>query len=280
MENSNLIPFEGKEIRKVWHDSQWYFSVIDVIEVLTNTSNPQSYWGKLKERENQLLTNCQKFKFLAPDGKNRSTDCATTEGIFRIIMSVSSPKAEPLKLWLAEQGKRAIDETENPELLTQRQIEIYKSKGYSDEWIEKRVLTIETRNRLTDEWKARGVKEGKEYSHLTSIIAKGTFGVTPTEHKKIKGLEKPSQNLRDHMTPLELIFTQLGEELTRDEAINDNAQGFDANKGAAIKGGNVAGKARKLVEAERGQKVVSKTNYLNPPKDKTGELPESGEPKD
>jgi DNA-damage-inducible protein D len=195
VENSNLIPFEGKEIRKAWHDEQWYFSVVDVIEILTGRAN---YWHELKNRESQLLAICKKFKFIAPDGKNRSTDCATTEGIFRIIISVPSPKVEPLKLWLAEQGKRAIDETENPELLTQRQIEIYKAKGYSDEWIEKRVLTIETRNRLTDEWKARGVKEGKEYSHLTSIIAKGTFGVTPTEHKKIKGLEKPSQNLRDH----------------------------------------------------------------------------------
>ena len=275
MESSKIIPFEGKQIRKVWHEEQWYFSVVDIIGILTDSQDPSNYWTTIKLRENQLPTICRRLKMKATDGKQRLTDCANLEGIFRITMSIPSPKAEPLKLWLAEQGKRTIDETENPELLTQRQIEIYKAKGYTHEWIEKRILSIETRNRLTDEWKARGVKEGKEYSNLTAIIAKGTFGLNPIEHKKFKGLEKPSQNLRDHMTPLELIFTQLGEELTRDEPINDNAQGFDENKGAAIKGGNIAGNARKLVESERGQKVVSKTNYLKTPNDKTPELPES-----
>ena len=169
MENS-LIPFEGIGIRKIWHEEQWYFSVVDVIEVLTDSVEPRNYWATLKKREPQLLTNCQQLKMKATDGRQRLTDCANTEGIFRIIMSVPSPKAEPLKMWLAEQGKRTLDETETPELLTQRQIELYKLKGHSDEWIKERLQSIETRKRLTDEWQKRDVKEGKEYSILTAIF--------------------------------------------------------------------------------------------------------------
>ena len=205
MENQNsLQPFEGQEIRKLWHDEQWYFSIVDVIEVLTDTPSPSQYWGKIKSRDKQLLPTWLKLKLLAPDGKMRPTDCANTDGIFRIIMSVPSFKAEPLKLWLASLGKQAIDEAENPELLTERQAEIYRAKGYTEEWIKERLQSINTRKLLTDEWKQRGVKEGQEYALLTAIISKGTFGITPTEHKDLKGLER--QNLRDNMTDLELIF--------------------------------------------------------------------------
>jgi DNA-damage-inducible protein D len=283
MENSNLISFEGKEIRKAWHDEQWYFSVVDVIEILSDSPLPRQYWNKVKKSittESQTYPFWIQLKMTATDGRSRLTDCANTEGVLRIAMSVPSPKAEPLRLWLAEQGKRTIDETENPELLTQRQFELYKAKGYPDEWITKRIQTIDTRKQLTDEWKKRNVKEDKEYSILTSTIAKGTFGVTPSEHKKLKGLEKPSQILRDHMTPMELILTALGEEATRMIAVEKDAQGFEDNHDAAVKGGKIGNKALKNVERETGKKVVSKDNYLKPPK-ATGELPESPiEPKE
>jgi DNA-damage-inducible protein D len=263
MENVDLIPFQGERIRRNFHEGEWYFSIIDIIEMLIDTPNAQSYWGKIKEREPQLLTICQKFKFAANDGKMRSTDCANTEGVLRIIMSVPSPKAEPLKLWLAEQGKRTLDETADPELLTQRQIDLYKAKGYTDEWIKERLKSIETRNKLTEEWQQRGVKEGKEYSILTAIIAKGTFGVTPTEHREVKNLTKSSQNLRDNMTDLELIFTALGEAATRQLAIEEDAQGFDENKDKAVKGGKGAGIARENFEKATGLKVVSANNFLD-----------------
>jgi DNA-damage-inducible protein D len=266
---NELINFEKTPIRKVWHNEEWHFSIVDVIEVLTESVTPRKYWNTLKTREPQLSSICGQLKLAASDGKNYKTDCANTEGVLRIAMSVPSPKAEPLKLWLAQQGKRTIDETENPELLTQRQIELYRLKGYPDEWIKERIKSIETRNKLTDEWQQRGVKEGKEFSILTAIIAKGTFEVTPTEHKAIKGLTKPSQNLRDHMTDLELIFMSLGEALTREETINEDAQGFDENRTAAVKGGHLAGTARKTIEAARGKKVVSSENFL---KTNEGEL--------
>ena len=262
MENKEVTLFENKPIRKVLHNDEWFFSVVDVIAILTDSANPQSYWGKLKEREPQLLTICQKFKFLAPDGKMRPTDCANTEGVLRIVMSVPSPKAEPLKLWLAQVGTERIQETENPELGFERMTEIYRAKGYTDEWIKERYQSIETRKRLTDEWKNRGVKQGIEYSILTATIAKGTFGLIPSEHKKLKGLEKPSQELRDHMTPLELIFNSLGEETTRILSIKRDAQGFEENHDAAMDGGTMAGNARGNYEKQLGEKVVSKENYL------------------
>jgi DNA-damage-inducible protein D len=269
MENAHLIPFEGKEIRKEWHNEQWYFSVVDVIEVLSDSPLPRQYWNKVKKsitEESQLYPFWIQLKLMSKDGKGYKTDCANTEGILRIAMSVPSPKAEPLRLWLAEQGKRTIDETENPELLTERQMALYKAKGYPDQWIKERMQSIDTRKRLTDEWKNRGVKEGQEYSVLTSIIAQGTFEVTPTEHRNIKGLTKPSQNLRDHMTELELILTALGEAVTRTVAIEEDAQGFDENKGAAVKGGQAGGEARRNVEKITGKKVVSSENYLKPRK--------------
>jgi prophage antirepressor-like protein len=268
MENQ-LIPFEGTEIRKAWHNDQWYFSIIDIIGTLTNTPQPQTYWGMLKKRENELITICDRLKLLAADGKMRSTDCANTEGVFRIIMSVPSPKAEPLKLWLASLGKQAIDEAENPELLSERQAELYKAKGYSDEWVKRRMQTIETRKELTDEWKQRGVKEHQEYAILTATIAKGTFGLTPSEHKDLKGLDR--QNLRDHMTPLELIFTALSEELTRGKAVELDAQGFTENYEAAEIGGKLTGEFVTRVEST-GRKVVSDANYLDAKNDEDDKL--------
>jgi DNA-damage-inducible protein D len=262
MENSNLIALGGNEIRKIWHEEEWYFSIVDVIGILTDSPTPRVYWGVLKGREPQLFTICKQLKLMASDGRQRLTDCANTTSVLRIIMSVPSPKAEPLKMWLAEQGERTIAETENPELLTQRQIELYKAKGYPDEWIKERINSIDTRNKLTEEWQKRGVQEGKEYSILTAIIAKGTFDVTPSEHKDIKNLTKPSQNLRDHMTDLELIFMSLGEALTREETIKEDAQGFDENRISAVKGGKMAGKARETIEAQRGKKIVSSDNFL------------------
>ena len=260
MEEQNLIPFEGKDVRKVFFNGEWYFSIIDVISVLTESANAQSYWGQLKKREPQLLTICQKLKLLGKDGKERPSDCANTEGVFRIMMSVPSPKAEPFKLWLAQVGKEHIEEIENPELGFDRLKSLYEAKGYTKEWIERRMQTIEVRKQLTDEWKNRGVKEGQDYAILTAEIAKATFGLTPSEHGKLKGLER--QNLRDHMTPLELIFTALGEEATRINTVNDDAQGFQENHEAAQRGGNAAGDARRSFEKRQNQKVVSSDNYL------------------
>jgi DNA-damage-inducible protein D len=267
---AKLTVFEQKEIRQIEHNGEIWFSIIDIIEVLADSTNAQSYWGKLKEREPQLLTICQKFKFLASDGKMRATDCANTEGVFRILMSVPSPKAEPFKLWLAEVGKQSIIETENPELGIDRLTEIYRAKGYNNEWIERRLKSIEVRKALTDEWKQRDVKEGQEFSILTAAIAKETFGLNPSEHSKLKGLEK--QNLRDNMTEMELIFTMLSESATRSIAIRDDAQGFNENHDAAIRGGSATGDARRSFEEKMGLKVVSNENFLEL-KDKTPELP-------
>ena len=267
MEKQSLMPFEqgdsfekGKQIRKIWHNDQWYFSIVDIIEVLTESKKPKTYWSMLKKREIQLVTICELLKMTAADGKNYKTDAANTEGILRIVMSVPSPKAEPLKLWLAHIGKERIAENDNPELAFERAREMYKAKGYPDDWIGYREKSIIARKQLTDEWKARGVKEGQEYSILTATIAKGTFGLTPTEHSQLKGLEK--DNLRDHMTLIELIFTALSEESTRLIAEKDDAKGFNENHEAAVKGGNYAGNARLRLEEQIQKPVVSKENFL------------------
>ena len=277
--DNQLAVFEQKEIRRIEYNGELYFSIVDIIEVLTGSVSPRKYWTKLKERENQLETICLQLKMKAEDGKQRLTDCANTEGVFRILMSVPSPKAEPFKLWLASVGKQHIDETENPELLTERQAEIYRAKGYPDEWIARRLQSIEVRKSLTDEWKNRGVKEGHEYSILTAEIAKATFGVTPSEHAKVKGLER--ENLRDHMTPIELIFTMLSEESTRLIATKDDAQGFTENHEAARQGGNIAGGARKKLEKKTGEKVVSSDNFLGLKQGKkSAELPKNEDKND
>jgi DNA-damage-inducible protein D len=263
MENSHsLTPFEGEKIRKIWHNEEWYFSVVDIIGLLTDSPRPRKYWQTIKSRDEQLAQLSSiwgQLKMKSTDGKMYLTDCANTEGVFRILMSVPSPKAEPFKLWLANLGKQAIDEAENPELLTERQADLYRAKGYSEEWVQRRIQTIETRKELTDEWKQRSVKENQEYAILTATIAKGTFGLTPNEHKDLKGLDR--QNLRDHMTPLELIFTALGEELTKGKMIELDAQGFNENHEAAQLGGQLTGELVARVEST-GRKVVSSDNYL------------------
>jgi DNA-damage-inducible protein D len=263
MENPHsLTPFEGEKIRKIWHNEEWHFSVVDIIGLLTDSPRPRKYWQTIKSRDEQLAQLSSiwgQLKMKSTDGKMYLTDCANTEGVFRILMSVPSPKAEPFKLWLANLGKQAIDEAENPELLTERQAELYRAKGYSEEWVQRRIQTIETRKELTDEWKQRGVKENQEYAILTATIAKGTFGLTPNEHKDLKGLDR--QNLRDHMTPLELIFTALGEELTKGKMIELDAQGFNENHEAAQLGGQLTGELVARVEST-GRKVVSRDNYL------------------
>jgi len=264
----NIKLFESKKIRSVWNEEtqKWYFSIIDVIEVLTESSRPRKYWNDLKKKLSnegfdQLSEKIGQLKLEAEDGKKYLTDVADAETLMRLIQSIPSPKAEPFKRWLAKVGYERLEEIENPELAQQRMREIYKAKGYSDEWIEKRVRGIAVRDELTNEWKMRGVKEGKEYAILTAEISKATFGLTPSEYKSYKGLTKPQENLRDHMTDLELIFTMLGEAATTEIARNKDAQGFLENKVAAKEGGSVAGRARKDLEKKSGRKVVTNQNY-------------------
>ena len=258
---NELERLEEYPIRKVWFEEKWYFSIVDIINILIESKSPRKYWAKLKERENQLETICRQFKMKAADGKERLTDCANTEGVFRIIMSIPSPKAEPLKLWLARVGQERLEEVADPELGFERLKELYKAKGYDEKWIELRLKSINIRKELTDEWKSRGVKQGQEYSILTAEISRGTFGISPSEHSQIKGLEK--QNLRDHMTDLELVFTMLGEVVTKKLTEKDNAQGFEENLDIAYKGGKAAGQARKNTEKTTGLKVVSSKNFLD-----------------
>lgn len=278
--NSKIILFQEKSIRRQLVDGVWFFNVVDVIETLTDSPQPRVYWSKLRKKMTdtegvgQMFPIWKHLKFEGSDGKNYQMDAADTEGLLRIIMSVPSPKAEPFKLWLAQVGREHIEEIENPELAVDRARELYKAKGYSDEWIATRLKSIEIRQQLTEEWQTRGVKENQEYAILTAEISKATFGLTPSEYKEIKNLKR--ENLRDHMTNLELIFTMLGEEVTRDLAVQDDAQGFNENFEAAHKGGTAAGDARKRVELTRGKPVVSTQNFLNLEKN-TNNLPENSE---
>jgi len=264
---SKIAIFKGKQIRKTLHQGEWFFSIIDIIAVLTESQNPRRYWSDLKAQltENegfvQLYGKIVQLKLLAPDGKMRETDTANTETIFRIIQSIPSSKAEPFKRWLAKVGYERIQEIEDPELAAKRGRAIYKAKGYPDDWIEKRMRGIAIREQLTNEWEKRGVKEEREYAILTAEIADATFGLKPSEHKKLKGLK--NQNLRDHMTDLELIFTMLGEASTTEIAVQNDAQGFHQNKKAAREGGEIAGNARRELEQKSGRKVVSKSNFLD-----------------
>lgn len=265
-----LVVFQDKEIRRTWHNDEWWFSVADVVAVLTDTVDARQYIKKMRARDPQLDANwgttCTPLPLPAPDGKLRATNCANTEGLFRIIQSIPSPKAEPFKRWLAQVGYERVKEIEDPELASARARQLYEAKGYPKDWIEKRMRSIAVRGALTDEWKARGVAEGREYSILTAEIARATFGVTPGDHKKLKGLEQAkAANLRDHMTDLELIFTMLGEASTTEIAKRKDAQGFKQNHSAAKEGGAVAGNARKELEAKSGTPVVSTENYLLSP---------------
>ena len=268
--DTKIAIFQGKKVRKILHNNEWWFSISDIVAVLTDSRNVKDYIQKMRARDNELSVNwvtiCHPLRIEAPDGKMRETNCANTEGIFRIIQSISSPKAEPFKRWLAKVGYERIQEIEDPELATKRTRALYKAKGYSDAWIEKRLRGIAIREELTDEWQKRGVNEDKEYSILTAEIAKATFGMNPNEYKEFKGLKR--QNLRDHMNDLELIFSMLGEASTTEITRNKDAHGFIQNKNAAQKGGKIAGDARKKLEIESGKKVSSKDNYLQKPQNK------------
>jgi len=274
---NHLVVFQEKAIRRTWHKEEWWFSVVDVCGVLTDSPDAGAYWRKLKQRlgaeGSEVVTFCHGLKLEAPDGKQRVTDCANTEGLFRIIQSIPSPRAEPFKRWLAQVGYERVKEIENPELASARARELYQAKGYPQAWIEKRLRSISIRGELTDEWKQRGVQEGREYSILTAEIARATFGVTPDAHSRLKGLDKvkTGNNLRDHMTDLELIFTMLGEAGTTEIARRKDAQGFTDNRKAAKEGGAIAGNARKALEAKSGRRVVSAENYLPPAKKKITE---------
>lgn len=264
MEQENkIIVFQEKQIRRVWHNEEWWFAVVDVVEVLTDSVDPRQYIKKMRSRDPELDRNwgtiCTPLHMTAPDGKVRATNATNTEGIFRIIQSIPSPKAEPFKQWLAKVGYERIQEIENPELAAERARQYYRDLGYDEAWIETRLQTIATRGSLTDEWKVRGVQEGQEYAILTAEISKATFGLTPSEYKDVKGLKK--ENLRDHMTDIELIFTMLGEATTRNKAVSKDAQGFNENRIAAQEGGRSAGKALDAYEIEEGKKVVTGQNF-------------------
>jgi hypothetical protein len=265
---SNIKLFESVKIRSHWNEAEqkWYFSVADVVEALTDTVNPKDYIKKMRKRDSELNFNwgtiCPPLEMIAADGKKRKIQAANVEGLLRIIQSIPSPKAEPFKRWLARVGYERLEEIENPELASQRIREIYKAKGYSDEWIEKRLRGIAVRDELTDQWKKRGIKEQKEFAILTSEISRATFGLSPSEYKELKNLPGKGENLRDHMTDLELIFTMLGEASTTEITKKADAKGFVENKTAAKKGGKIAGDARVALEKETGKKIVSEENYV------------------
>lgn len=261
---NQIALFKGKSIRKQLYKKEWYFSVIDVIAVLTDSQSPKTYWAKMKDREmslSQPFPIWEQLKMLAEDGKMRETDCANTEDMLRIVQSVPSPKAEPLKRWLAKVGYERLQEIENPELATKRTRVLYKLKGYSEDWIEKRMRGIVIRNELTDEWQNRGAKEDKDYEILTAEISKATFGILPSEYKKLKGLKK--QNLRDHMDDFELILTMLGERTTTEIHKTNDTKGVPRLKDDARVGGQIAGTARKQIERKLKRSIVTGNNFLN-----------------
>ncbi len=259
-----LVVFQGKRIRRAWFNDEWWFSVVDIIAVLSDSSDPKQYIKKMRQRDPILSANwgtiCTPLELIAPDGKKRETNCVNTAGAFRIIQSIPSPKAEPFKQWLAQVGYDRVEEIQNPELAQKRMKDLYKAKGYSEDWIEKRIRGIAIRDELTDEWKKRGVSEEKDFAILTAEISKATFGMTPGEYLEFKGLKK--ENLRDHMNDLELIFTMLGERVSTEITRKEDAQGFIENKDAAVRGGKIAGNARKETEKELGCPITSSENYL------------------
>ncbi len=266
MDNS-LIVFQDKRIRRTWHNNEWWFSVVDIIEALTESGRARKYWSDLKtkliEEGFEMSENIGQLKLLSSDGKYYDTDCTNTEGAFRIIQSIPSPKAEPFKLWLAKVGYERVQEIENPELAQKRMKDLYEQKGYSKEWIEKRLRGIAVRQELTEEWKNRDVQEGKEFAILTNEISKATFGKTVEEYKDFKGLNK--ENLRDHMNDLELIFNMLGEKVTTEITKTKDSKGFEECKDDAKQGGEVAGNARLDAERKIGKSVSSNDNYLDAP---------------
>ena len=265
---SSIKLFQDKKIRSVWDETeqQWYFSVVDVVAALTDSVNPTDYLKKMRKRDASLAaylgTNCPQVEMMTESGKRRKVLAANIKGLFRIIQSIPSSKAEPFKLWLAQVGYDRIQEIENPESAQERMKELYEQKGYPKDWIDKRLRGIAIRQNLTDEWKERGITEKSDYAILTAEISKATFGLTPSEYKKYKGLMKKNQNLRDHMSDLELIFTMLGERVTTEISQKEKPDTFIENKQVAQRGGNVAGVAREQAEKELGRSIVSNQNFL------------------
>jgi DNA-damage-inducible protein D len=267
--NKSIIIFEDVPVRRVWDDKdeKWYFSVVDVVKILTDSVNPRDYWFKMKIRVKsedgiELSTICRQLKLMANDGKKYLTDTADVESILRIIQSIPSPKAEPFKLWLAKVGYERMQETIDPELAVGRARKNWQMLGRSQKWIEQRMLGVETRNKLSDYWADHGIAKGDEFAKLTNIIHQEWSGLSVKEHKELKGLKQ--HNLRDHMGEAELIFTALAELSTRQIAETDKADGFKPNVAAAQKGGRISGDARKQLEQQTGKKVVSQNNYLKP----------------
>jgi len=267
METNKIALFEGKKIRKTFYKNEWFFSVLDIVSVLTDSLDPKQYIKKMRQRDKELSfywgTFCTLLEMPTSDGKKRKVTCSSTLGIFRIIQSIPSKKAEPFKLWLAQVGKERIDEIENPELAQERMKDLYQKKGYSKDWIDKRLRGIAIRQGLTDEWQERGINSQKDYAILTAEISKATFGMTPNEYKKYKNIPSKSKiNLRDNMTDLELIFTMLGEKVTTKISEKEKPETFPENKKVAKRGGRVAGIARKETEKEIGESVITKKNFL------------------
>ena len=265
---NNIKLFQEKRIRSVWNEEeqQWYFSVVDVVGVLTDSVNPTDYLKKMRKRDEELATylgtTCPQVEMVTDTGKKRKTLAANVQALFRIIQSIPSPKAEPFKLWLAQVGYERVQEIENPELAQERMKELYEQKGYPKDWIDKRLRGIAIRQNLTDEWKERGITEKSDYAILTAEISRATFGLTPSDYKIYKGLTKKNQNLRDHMSDLELIFTMLGERVTTEISQKEKPDTFTKSKQVAQRGGNVAGVAREQAEKELGRSVVSPENFL------------------
>ena len=264
MDNDKLQLFENKAIRTAWDEEkeEWYFSIVDVVAVLTDSPNPQTYWRvmkkRLKDEGNETVTNCNALKMTAADGKKRLTDVATTEQLLRIIQSIPSPKAEPFKLWLAKVGRERIEETIDPEQAIDRALETYLKKGYTREWINQRLQAIQVRKELTDEWQNRGVKQGVEYAILTDEITRAWSGMTTRQYKKLKGLKK--ENLRDNMSTTEIILNMLAETSTKDISQVSKPETFEENIEVARRGGNVAGIAKQALEAETGKPVITSQN--------------------
>ena len=268
VKENKLIVFQDKNIRRAWYENQWFYSLVDVIGALTGSANPTDYLKKIRKRDEELGfyvgTNCPQIEMLTESGKKRKTLAGNTQDVFRLIQSVPSKQAEPFKRWLAKVGQERIDEIENPELAQERMKAIYEQKGYPSDWIDKRLRGMAIRQNLTDEWKERGIEEQRDFAILTAEISKATFGVTPSEYKKLKQLpEKSKANLRDHMDDLELIFTMLGERVTTEISKEEGPDTLSKSKAVAKRGGKVAGNARKETEKELGRSVVSGNNYLD-----------------
>ncbi len=261
-----LVVFQGKQIRRTWFNDEWWFSVIDIVEALTESQRPRKYWNDLKTKllgeGFEVSEKIGQLKIQAEDGKLRATDCATTKNMFRIIQSIPSPRAEPFKQWLAQVGYERVEEIQNPEIAQDRVKQYYEMKGYPKEWIEKRLRGIAIRQDLTDEWKGRGIEEDLEFAILTNEITKATFGKTVKEYREFKSLGKPNQNLRDHMTDWELILTMVGEKATTDITVTKDSEGLEECRESAAEGGTIARNTRKEIEKKTGKSLVSDENYL------------------